>query len=582
MKKKLLLLIAAAVIVVASTAIFAACGDTPDIKELYQVVDGLSEGEKSVPMQADKLEDLDGADVTVSGNALISSTINPDTSETAYELWVNSPKEMSPLMTPVYSGDIKPKEVPYVYTWPSETADWCWVVDNAEAGTITIFTIDRGKEAIEYDAWSGAPSMYIERGSDGIETLFVDGEEYCEYDREKGVVTDRGAESNSGTPSLVGEGDMFELEEVDIEVLEYYWRDGNTTPKVVRVYDKQGNALRLVNLYNLIPDQNDNRDVVVTKKAVYIFKSDVVPDDAKDYDYYESGRKYKISQYKYDWKSGKVSEFNPGYYVFADEQVAPDADVYPMVIAAVEDNKVQLAQSLAYCDADMNIIFNIGEIVPGASEATMFGDYLKISNGTITKYFDSEGNLVGEYLRSLGTIEEDESGLLKKGNDWFTVSGEYLFTLGTEDAPDTKMHLASFPGKVYYAEMRLDEDGNPVLDETTEQPIADFKVYDVTSGTTATLWSTGDTVKFDLHGVYILCDEEGDCTVYDMKSGNRLTDFATDDPGSVYISAFGDDLLIEYTITHVENNVETSESRYIFVDTDPFSPEMNCTGPTEE
>ena len=482
-------------------------------------------------------------------------------------------------MTPVYSGDIKPKEVPYDYTWSSETADWCWVVDNAEAGTITIFTIDKGKETIEYDGWSGAPSMYIERGSDGTETLFVDGEAFCEYDREKGIVTDRGAESNSGTPSLVGEGDMFELEEVDIEVLEYSW-NGNT-PEVVRVYDKQGNALRLVNLYNLIPDQDVSQDVTVTKKAVYIFKSDVVPDDAKDYDLYDGGRKCKLSQYKYDWKSGKVSEFDPGYYVFAYEQVAPDADVYPMEIAAVEDNKVQLAQNLAYCDADMNIIFNIGEIVPYAG-STMFGDYLKISNGTITKYFDSEGNLVGEYLSLLGIIEEDESGLLKKGNDWFTVSGEYLFTLGTEDAPDTKMHLASFPGKVYYAEMRLDEDGNLVLDETTEQPIADFKVYDVTSGTTATLWSTGDIVKFDLSGVYILCDEEGYCTVYDLKRGNRLTDFATDNPGSVYISAFGDDLLIEYTVTHVENNVETSESRYIFVDTDPFSPEMNCTGPTEE
>ena len=579
MKKKLLLLIAAAVIVVVSAAIFAACGDTPDIKELYQVVDGLSEGEESVPMQADKLEDLDGADVTVSGNALITSTINPDTSETAYELWVNSPKEMSPLMAPVYSGDIRPEQVPYDYTWSSDAADWCWVVDNAEAGTITIFTIDKGKETIEYDGWSGAPSMYIERGSDGTETLFVDGEAFCEYDREKGIVTDRGAESNSGTPSLVGKGDMFELEEVDIEVLEYSW-NGNT-PEVVRVYDKQGNALRLVNLYNLIPDQDVSQDVTVTKKAVYIFKSDVVPDDAKDYDLYDGGRKCKLSQYKYDWKSGKVSEFDPGYYVFAYEQVAPDADVYPMEIAAVEDNKVQLAQNLAYCDADMNIIFNIGEIVPYAG-STMFGDYLKISNGTITKYFDSEGNLVGEYLSLLGIIEEDESGLLKKGNDWFTVSGEYLFTLGTEDAPDTKMHLASFPGKVYYAEMRLDEDGNLVLDETTEQPIADFKVYDVTLGTTATLWSTGDTVKFDLSGVYILCDEEGDCTVYDLKSGNRLTDFATDNPGSVYISAFGDDLLIEYTVTHVENNVETSESRYVFVDTDPFSPEMNCTGPTEE
>lgn len=298
MKKKFAIAFVAILAVVVCAVSFTACdGGSGDVKSLYDAIFGLSnQYATTTTMSATELDDLDGADVLVSGKALIAQRTDSGTGGVTYELWVNSPKEMSPLMTPVYSGDIKPKEVPYDYTWSSEAADWCWVVDNAEAGTITLFTIDRGKETIEYDAWSSAPSMYIERVSGGIETLFVNGEAFCEYDRKKGVVADRGAESNSGTPSLVGEGDMFELEEVDIEVLEYSW-NGNT-PEVVRVYDKQGNALRLVNLNNLIPDQDVTQ--VVTKKAVFFGKSTVVPDDAKDYDFYEGGRKYKLSQYKYD------------------------------------------------------------------------------------------------------------------------------------------------------------------------------------------------------------------------------------------------------------------------------------------
>ena len=578
MKRKVAIMVVAALAVVVMAVSFTACdGGSGDVKSLYDAIFGFSnQYATTTTMSAVELDDLDGADVSVSGKALIAQRTDPDTSETAYELWVNSPKEMSPLMTPVYSGDIKPKEVPYDNAWSSATADWCWVVDNAEARTITLFTIDRGKETIEYDAWSGAPSMYIERVSGGIETLFVNGEAFCEYDREKGVVTEIG-ETTGGDeePTLEPEGVMIELEDVDIELVD---------DTVARVYDKDGNVLRLVNMENLVPGRSAEV-VAATKKAVLLQELKELPADASDYDFYEGADKYAVAQYKYDWKSGKVSEADFGYVLDGSNGaglLGMMMDVFPMEVAKIGDDKALVPGGMVLFDSDMKVVCDLDDIMPGAVSFDVVGEYLILTDGTIVRYYDSEGNVVGEYLSLLDIIEEDESGLLKKGNDWFTVSGEYLFTLGTEDAPDTKTHLASFPGKVYYAEMRLDEDGNLVLDETTEQPIADFKVYDVTSGTTATLWSTGDIVKFDLCGVYILCDEEGDCTVYDLKRGNRLTDFATDNPGSVYISAFGDDLLIEYTVTHVENNVETSESRYIFVDTNPFSPEMNCTGPTEE
>ena len=566
MKRKVAIMVVAALAVVVMAVSFTACdGGSGDFKSLYDAIFGLgNQYATTTTMSAVELDDLDGADVSVSGKALIAQRTDSGTGDVTYELWVNSPKEMSPLMTPVYSGDIKPKEVPYDYIWSSETADWCWVVDNAEAGTITLFTIDRGKETIEYDAWSGAPSMYIERGSDGIETLFVNGEAFCEYDREKGVVTEIG-ETTAGDeePTLEPEGVMIELEEVDIELVD---------DTVARVYDKDGNVLRLVNMENLVPGRSAEV-VAATKKAVLLQELKELPADASDYDFYEGADKYAVAQYKYDWKSGKVSEADFGYVLDGSNGaglLGMMIDVFPMEVAKIGDDKALVPGGKVLFDSDMKVVCDLDDIMPGAVSFDVVGEYLVLTDGTIARYYDSEGNVVGEYLSSLG-INEDESGLLKKGNDWFTVSGEYLFTLGYTYEPGEKVFVASVPGKVYYFEMN---EVDPDAELDAEASAGDFKVYDVATGTSTTICEMENVIEADFdHGIYITVDDSDNYSVVRVDDGSRLCDFNAIGE-SVGTITFGEDLLIKYTVTNVDGAVETEESRYILINIDTTTPEL--------
>ena len=566
MKRKVAIMVVAALAVVVMAVSFTACdGGSGDVKSLYDAIFGFSnQYATTTTMSAVELDDLDGADVSVSGKALIAQRTDPDTSETAYELWVNSPKEMSPLMTPVYSGDIKPKEVPYDNAWSSATADWCWVVDNAEAKTITLFTIDRGKETIEYDAWSGAPSMYIERVSGGIETLFVNGEAFCEYDREKGVVTEIG-ETTGGDeePTLEPEGVMIELDDVDIELVD---------DTVARVYDKDGNVLRLVNMENLVPGRSAEV-VAATKKAVLLQELKELPADASDYDFYEGADKYAVAQYKYDWKSGKVSEADFGYVLDGSNGaglLGMMMDVFPMEVAKIGDDKALVPGGMVLFDSDMKVVCDLDDIMPGAVSFDVAGEYLILTDGTIVRYYDSEGNVVGEYLSSLG-INNDASGLLVKGNDYFTVSGEYLFTLGYTYEPGEKVFVASVPGKVYYVEMN---EVDPDAEADPEASAGDFMVYDVATGTSTTICEMENVIEADFdHGIYITVDDSDNYSVVRVDDGSRLCDFNASD-ASVGMTAFGEDVLIEYSVTHVDGAVETEESRYILIDIETVTPEL--------
>ena len=561
MKRKVAIMVVAALAVVVMAVSFTACdGGSGDVKSLYDAIFGLgNQYATTTTMSAVELDDLDGADVSVSGKALIAQRTDPDTNDVNYELWVGGTSQ-------VYSGPIRPGR--------ASGADWCWVVDNAEAGTITLFTIDRGKETIEYDEWSGAPSMYIERGSDGIETLFVNGEEYCEYDREKGIVTEIG-ETTAGDeePTLEPEGVMIELEEVDIEVLEYSWNGNTLKLKVVRVYDKQGNALRLVNMENLVPGRSAEV-VAATKKAVLLQELKELPADASDYDFYEGADKYAVAQYKYDWKSGKVSEADFGYVLDGSNGaglLGMMMDVFWMEVAKIGDDKALVPGGRVLFDSDMKVVCDLNDIMPGATDdIEVVGDLLKITDGAIVRYYDSEGNVVGEYLSSLG-INEDASGLLVKGNDYFTVSGEYLFTLGYTYEPGEKVFVASVPGKVYYVEMN---EVDPDAELDAEASAGDFKVYDVATGTSTTICEMENVIKdyFD-HGIYIISDGKDGYSVFKTADGSKLIDFSASD-ASVGTITFGEDLLIKYTVTNVDGAVETEESRYILINIDTTTPEL--------
>ena len=546
MKKKFAIAFVAILAIVVCAVSFTACnGGNGDVKKLYESFSELRDKlEPVTTVTATELGDLNGTTVTVSGKALIAQRTDPDTNDVNYELWIGGTSK-------IYTGQIEPTAV----------ADWCWYVNDTAMKTITVYTAGAVNQFFEFKYDGNSVILPYVTGN----VLCVDGFEVLEYDRQTDTVTEIG-ETTAGDeePTLEPEGVMIELEDVDIELV------GDT---VVKVYDKDGKALRLVNMENLVPGRSVDV-VAATKKAVFLQEIRVLPSDASDYDFYKGADKYAIAQYKYDWKSGKVSEADFGYVLYGDDGsglAGMVTDIFPMSVDKIDDDKALVDGGVVFFDSDMKVVCDLNDVMPGATDDFgVVGDLLKITDGSIVRYYDSEGNVVGEYLSSLG-ISEDASGLLVKGNDYFTVSGKYVFTLGIGSADDTAVRYASVPGKIYYAERNeIDPDAEP----DPEASVGDFKVYDVATGASATICELEKIVDVDFdHGIYIISDGKDGYSVFKTADGSKLIDFNASD-ASVGMTAFGEDVLIEYSVTHVDGSVETEESRYILIDIETTSPEL--------
>ena len=545
MKRKVAIMVVAALAVVVMAVSFTACdGGSGDVKSLYDAIFGFSnQYATTTTMSAVELDDLDGADVSVSGKALIAQRTDPDTNDVSYELWVGGTSK-------IYTGQIAPTAV----------ADWCWYVNDTAMKIINVYTADAVNQFFEFKYDGNSVILPYVMSN----VLYVDDVGVLEYDPQTDTVTEIGeTEVGDEEPTLEPEGVMIELEDVDIELVD---------DTVARVYDKDGNVLRLVNMENLVPGRSAEV-VAATKKAVLLQELKELPADASDYDFYEGADKYAVAQYKYDWKSGKVSEADFGYVLDGSNGaglLGMMMDVFPMEVAKIGDDKALVPGGMVLFDSDMKVVCDLDDIMPGAESFDVVGEYLILTDGTIVRYYDSEGNVVGEYLSSLG-INNDASGLLVKGNDYFTVSGEYLFTLGYTYKPGEKVFVASVPGKVYYIEMNeVDPDAEP----DAEASAGDFKVYDVATGTSTTICEMENVIKdyFD-HGIYIISDGKDGYSVFKTADGSKLINFSASD-ASVGMTAFGEDLLIKYTVTNVDGAVETEESRYILINIDTTTPEL--------
>ena len=548
MKKKFAIAFVAILAVVVCAVSFTACnGGKGDVKQLYESIfeqrDKLS---AETTVSATELDDLNGTNVEVSGKALIVERTDPDTYDVNYELWVGGTSK-------IYTGQIAPTAV----------SDWCWYVNDTAMKTVNVYTSDAVNQffEFEYDGNSIIPPYVMSN------VLYVDGFAVLEYDPQTDTVTEIG-ETTAGDeePTLEPEGVMIELEDVDIELV------GNTGT-VAKVYDKSGKALRLVNMKNLVPGSNA-AVVAATKKAVLLQEVKALPADASDYDYYKGAYKYAIAQYKYDWKSGKVTEVELGYVLDGSNGsglLGMMTDIFPMSVDKIDDDKALVAGGVVFFDSDMKVVCDLNDIMPGATDFDVVGDLLKISDGAIVRYYDSEGNVVGEYVVS-ADLREDESGLLVKGNDYFTVSGEYLFTLGIGSADDTAVRYASVPGKIYYVERN---EIAPDAEPDPEASVGDFKVYDVATGTSTTICEIEKIFTFDSdHGIYIISDGKDGYSVFKAADGSKLIDFNSNSPSNVESMDFNEDVLIKYAVTHVDGSVETEESRYILIDIDKVTPEL--------
>lgn len=548
MKKKFAIAFVAILAVVVCAVSFTACnGGKGDVKQLYESIfeqrDKLS---AETTVSATELDDLNGTTVTVSGKALIAQRTDPDTNDVNYELWVGGTSK-------IYTGQIAPTAV--------SREDWCWYVNDTAMKMITVYTADAVNQFFEFKYDGNSVILPYISGN----TLYVNGVPALEYDPETNDVTEIGESApEEEVPTLEQEGIRIELEEVDIELV------GDA---VAKVYDKDGKALRLVNMENLVPGRSV-KVVAATKKSVFLQEIRVLPSDASDYDFYEGSDKCTLVQYRYDWKSGDLTEVELGYVVDGSNGsglAGMVTDIFSMSVARIEDDKALIDGGVVFFDSDMNVVCDLNDVMPGATDFGVVGDLLKITDGSIVRYYDGEGNVVGEYVAS-ADLREDESGLLVKGNDYFTISGEYVFTLGSGAAGGDKVYMMSVPGKIYYVEMNeIDPDAEP----DPEASAGDFKVYDVATGTSTTICEIEKLFTFGYNnGIYIVSDGSDGYSVYNLADGSKLIDFNANAPSNIECPDFNEDVLIKYAVTHVDGSVETEESRYILIDIDTVTPEL--------
>ena len=359
MKKKFAIAFAAILVIVVCAVSFTACnGGNGDVKQLYESIFELRDKlSAETTVSATELDGLNGTTVTVSGKALIAQRTDPDTNDVNYELWVGGTSR-------IYTGQIAPTAV--------SGADWCWYVNDTAMKMINVYTADAGKFfAFKYDG----NSVILPYVTGNV--LYVDGFAVLEYDPQTDTVTEIG-ETTAGDeePTLEPEGVMIELDDVDIELV------GDT---VVKVYDKSGKALRLVNMENLVPGSNAEV-VAVTKKAVWLQERKALPADASDYDFYVGADKYAVAQYKYDWKSGKVTEAELGYVLYGDDGsglLGLMTDIFSMSVAKIDGDKALVDGGVVFFDSDMNVVCDLNDIMPGATDIEVVGDLLKITDGAI-------------------------------------------------------------------------------------------------------------------------------------------------------------------------------------------------------
>ena len=527
MKKKLALFLVAAVAVALCAISLAACGPSADIGRLYERVfeTGRADG---VAVAAKEL-DFDDAEYEVLDGAVVFTEINGG--DTVRHLMIDG--------NVVYSGGGEIGSIDY------GGIGWLWSVKETSPDKLAFYTSDGAVKTYDEDLTYTCVSSTVVSMSNG-DTIWYD-------PRSEKVTVEAAADSPSLDPDL---DLIYRGEDVTI----YGEQD------TYLVEDKDGERLCFVDLREVVPEGNDSAPSVIflTEKGALMQKLIPVADDAKEYDYYmlTLSKKYIVKHYFYEWRSGKVVAKRLDA-VFAEPKeaiVLGDEGAFASVFIKRKDK--ELSPSGLYVaqffDKNFNISVDVQELFPGINvdDLTVWGDYLVVDRGSIIGVYDADGKLVTEFVEDRSR-EMNVSGMFVKGNDWFTISGEYVFTLDGEG----KQLIGCVPGKVYFKEYELDETNSIVVDEDG-YIVGEVKVYDVATGAMSVVCDAKDYYGNIDETVYFVTDGSGDYSVYSFYDGAKLVEFTAD---RVEIEEVGEDKLISYNVTGRNG---TTQQRYIYINVD--------------
>ena len=293
-----------------------------------------------------------------------------------------------------------------------------------------------------------------------------------------------------------------------------------------RVWNAEGEIVREVDVYKelSVPESvSSPSSSVVTwtvGNSMFIQYAVMLPLDAADYDYTDSMYKYDLVTKSYNFENGKVTEHNFNELV-TDTDTSPYSDdgVF-LSVSKIENKQINASTTLQYYGEDGNISVDLQDLLPGADDVEVAGEYVILKSPATINVYNTDGELLGSADASAVTFQDGyfvRSNITAGITTVYNLEGEQVFSGKTSSAAyGEKEYFDIANGMIYYT---ITREGT----ETTEDDVTTVYTYSEADGDKAL--GEGEVIGMPLPSkdiVYIYNSSSEDYTAYIMGYTNSV------------------------------------------------------------
>lgn len=344
------------------------------------------------------------------------------------------------------------------------------------------------------------------------------------------------------------------------------------TSSSYRVWNAEGEIVREVDLSKelSVPESASSPATWTVGNSMFIQYAVVLPLDAADYDYTENMYKYDLVTKSYNFENGKVTEHNFDAMVDNVEDSPYSDDGVFLNVQKIENKQKAASATLQYYGEDGNISVDLQDLLPGADEWEVTGEYVILKSPATINVYNTDGELLGSADASAVTFKDGY--FVRSGSTTivYNLAGEQVFSGKTSSAAyGEKQYVDIANGLIYYTIKTEDA-------ATSESPFP-------SSTTTVYTYSEADGDKTlgeggiqsleDMDMVYIYNSSSEDYTAYMMgytnpvKTGLSLPYTLTAERTSTLDDASYTLYSYTETVTSGSGETQTTErvTKYVFV-----------------
>lgn len=223
-----------------------------------------------------------------------------------------------------------------------------------------------------------------------------------------------------------------------------------------RVWSDEGKILREVNINKEleVPSTVNDQDMEMwfIGNSYFVQYSVRLPDDAAKYDYADGASKYDLVTKSYNFKTGKVKEYNVDFVVSSYNPNPASADGVFLSVQTISDKQISASRTYQYYGEDLKVRVDLQKLLPDCNKVEIDGDYVVLSSPAAINVYQ-DGELVGFADAAADVTFQDGYFVQTVGSNKYiyTLDGSRIFEGVTSSASlGEKLYHNIFNGIIYY------------------------------------------------------------------------------------------------------------------------------------